>query len=531
VPAGGALTRLRGWRRRGLAVLLGAVAAAALPPVHAIPLLWLAFPCLLLLLSGAAQWRAAFWIGWWFGFGVFVAGLYWLAWPLTLDMARFGWMIPIAVFGISGGLAIFPALAAAATRATRMSGAARLVLFAVAWTAGEWLRGHLLTGFPWNLVATAWAALEPMMQPAALVGAYGLGFLTVIVAGAPALLFEPGLARAHRAAGVAAALALLACIWIWGAERIADADPRPVEGVRLRLVQGNIEQSLKWDESRREQTFAHYLALTRRPGFEQVTHVIWPETAIDYRFVTDYEAARIAGERQQRVAAAVPRSGALITGAIRDEKRQWYNSVHVVGPDGAAQAAYDKHHLVPFGEYVPLRWLLRRIGIEKIAHGVGDYSAGPGPATLAVPGAPDMSPLICYEAIFAGRVAGRDRPGWLVNVTNDAWFGLTSGPYQHFASARMRTVEEGLPLARAANTGITAIVDAYGRIVARMPIMSAGVLDAELPRATIQPTLYARLGDRSLLVLLLFGVALALALDLRQKARRRGQGTQPNGSP
>jgi apolipoprotein N-acyltransferase len=523
-----AAARRGAWRRRGLAALWGALAAGALPPMHAVPLLLVAFPALLLLVSRTADVRRAFFVGWWFGFGHFVAGLYWLAWPLTLDLAAFGWMIPFAVFGISGLLAIVPAAAVAALQASGTSGIARVLALALAWTAGEWLRGHLLTGFPWNLAATAWTAVEPMMQSASLVGAYGLGFLTVVVAATPVLLFEPGLSRLHRAVGMVAAAALLVGLWIWGADRIAGADARPVEGVRLRLVQGNVEQSLKWDAGRREQTFAHYVALTRRPGFESVTHVIWPETAIDYRFVTDYDAARVAGERQSRVASAVPPRGALITGAIRDERREWFNSVHVVGPDGAALSTYDKHHLVPFGEYVPLRWLLRRIGIERIAHGSGDYSAGPGPETLEVPGAPPTSPLVCYEAIFPGRVAAPERPGWLVNVTNDAWFGLTSGPYQHFASARLRAVEEGVPLVRAANTGITAVVDAYGRIAARMPIQSTGVLDAELPRAQVQPTLYARLGDRALLVLLLIGLALALAADLRQMAQRNMKTRQPH---
>ena len=506
----------RGWRRRGAAILLGALAALALPPVYAIPLFWIAFPGLLLLVGGAANWRQALWIGWWFGFGFYVAGLYWLAWPLSLDIAKFGWMIPFAVFGISGGLAVFPAVAAAAARGTRMRGAARILLFAVAWIAGEWLRGHVFTGFPWNLIATAWVAFDPMAQSASLVGAYGLGFLTLVLAGAPVLLWERGLSPLGRIAGLGAALALLAGLWAWGADRLAGADTRPVEGVRLRLVQGNIEQSLKWDASRREQTFTQYIELTRRSGFERATHVIWPETAIDYRFVSDFPAARIVGERLDRIKTAIPPTGALILGAIRDQDREWFNSVHVVGPDGAVQATYDKYHLVPFGEYVPLRGLLRTLGVEKIAHGVGDYSPGSGRATLPVPAAPATSPMICYEAIFPGEVAGDPRPGWLLNVTNDAWFGLTSGPYQHFASARLRAVEEGLPLVRAANTGITAVVDAYGRVQARMPIMTTGILDAELPRATMHPTFYARLGDRSLLVLLLFGLVLALGIDLRQ---------------
>jgi apolipoprotein N-acyltransferase len=307
--------------------------------------------------------------------------------------------------------------------------------------------------------------------------------------------------------------------------RLADADPRPVAGVRLRLVQGNIPQTLKWVAGRREETFTRYIDLTRGPGFDRITHAVWPETAIDYRLITDYSAVRIEGERRARLASAVPRGGALILGAIRDSGGRWYNSVHVVGPQGTALATYDKHHLVPFGEYVPLRGLLRHLGVEQLAHGIGDYSAGTGPETLAVPGAPPVGPLICYEAIFPGDVVGTPRPGWMVNVTNDAWFGLTSGPYQHFASARLRAVEEGLPLVRAANTGITAVVDAYGRVTARLPIMTTGVLDAALPRATIQPTLYARFGDLSLLLLLVAGGGPAFVRTLRQMARRTTRGS------
>lgn len=513
-----AIADLRGWRRILAAVLAGAAAAAALPPVSAAPLLFIAFPALLVIIGGATRPASAFLSGWWFGFGFFVAGLYWLAWPLTLDLVRFGWMIPFAVFGISGVLAAFPAVAAAL--AYRAKGAARILFFAAAWTATEWLRGYVFTGFPWNLIATAWTEFEPMVQPAALAGAYGLGLLTVAVAAAPVLLVEPGLRLGERVAGVAVAGALLAGFALWGADRIAAADARPVEGVRLRLVQGNIKQELKWDQSRRAATFAHYIALTRGAGFERITHVVWPETAIDYRFVTDYEPVRIEGERRQQLVAAIPKAGALILGAIRDADRDWFNSVHVVSPAGAVLATYDKHHLVPFGEYVPLRGVLRRFGIEQIAHGVGDYNAGPGPRTLPVPGAPPVSPLVCYEAIFPGNVAGSTRPGWLLNVTNDAWFGYTSGPYQHFAAARLRAVEEGLPLVRAANTGITAVVDSYGRVIGRLRLQTTGVLDADLPRTTPEPTLYARVGDRMPLLVILLVLAVGCGIDLRQIARR-----------
>ena len=515
------LAALGGWRRRGAALLLGALAAAALPPVHALPLLLIAFPGLIILLRGTRTVWNGFWVGWWFGCGYFVAGLYWLAWPFTLDMERFGWMIPFAVFGLSALQAIFVGVAAALARATRFRGAAGVIMFAACWAALEFMRGqvgNVFAGFPWNLIAIAWTAVDEMIQPAAYVGAYGLGLVTVAIAAMPAVLAAPEMGRSARFAWLAGALALLAALWLAGAQRLAGADPVTVDGVRLRLVQGNVEQSLKWQPGRREETFALYLRLSASPGFERITHVVWPETAIDYRFDTDIPPARIAGERLRQIDAIIPPKGALVLGAIRDRARRYYNSVHVVAPGGKLVATYDKHELVPFGEFVPMRPLLRRLGVEKLAHGAGDYTPGPGPATLHVPGAPGASPLICYEAIFPGRTDRVRRPGWLVNVTNDAWFGLTSGPYQHFASARLRAVEEGLPLARAANTGITAVVDAYGRVQARLPIMTTAVLDASLPRATAHPTFYARLGDRAFLVLFLLALLVAVGTDLRHFA-------------
>jgi apolipoprotein N-acyltransferase len=524
------LAALRGWRRRGAALLFGALAAAALPPVHALPLLLIAFPGFFVLLGGTRTVWNGFWVGWWFGCGYFIGGIYWLAWPFTLDMERFGWMIPFAVFGLSALQATFVGAAAALARATRMRGAAGVIMLAASWAALEFLRGqigNIFAGFPWNLLAISWAAVDEMIQPAAFVGAYGLGLLTVFIAAMPAVLAEPTMRRAARLSWLGVAALLLVALWIGGAERLAGADPQPVAGVRLRLVQGNIAQSLKWEEGRREQTFAHYLRLTKSPGFESITHVVWPETAIDYRFETDYPVVRLEGERLAQIAAVIPPNGALLTGAIRDRNRRYYNSLHVVAPGGRVVATYDKHELVPFGEFVPMRPVLRRLGVEKLAHGAGDYTAGPGPATLTVPGAPGASPMICYEAIFPGRTDPLHRPGWLVNVTNDAWFGLTSGPYQHFASARLRAVEEGVPLVRAANTGITAVVDAYGRVQARMAIMSTGVLDAELPRATIRPTFYARLGDRALLVLFLLALMAALAVDMRHFALHHHRSGSP----
>jgi apolipoprotein N-acyltransferase len=464
-----------GWRRRGLAVSFGALAALALPPVHALPLLWIAFPGLVWLIDGARSDRSAFAAGWWFGFGHFSLGLYWISYALWVDPVRFGWLIPFAVFGLGGLLGLFTGLASAAAHRLAPAGVVRVLSLAAAWVLLEWVRSWFCTGFPWNLMATVWMPVLPVLQFAAVAGSYGLSLLTVAVAGLPAVLAEPG--RSRRIA-VAAGLAALAAVAGFGSWRLP-AGPMPtVPGVRLRLVQADIEQTLKWRPEMRVENLRTHLELTLSPGFDQVTDVIWPETAAP-SFLDHDAAARRA------MAAATPAHGLLITGAVRgtDPKVttfQVWNSLQALNAAGDVVATYDKAHLVPFGEYVPLRHILP---LDKITPGGTDFTAGPGAVTLDLPGLPPAGPLICYEVIFPGEVVDRARrPDWLLNVTNDGWFGLSAGPYQHFAAARLRAVEEGLPLVRAANTGISAVVDPYGRVTEELPLGAQGVLDSSLPR-------------------------------------------------
>jgi apolipoprotein N-acyltransferase len=286
-----------------------------------------------------------------------------------------------------------------------------------------------------------------------------------------------------------------------------------VAGVRLRLVQANIDQRLKWQDGERVRTLQKYLALSTQPGNPPVTHVVWPETALPYLLSTEPELLRI-------VARVVPPGGLLLTGAVRVEQpgpqpgRVW-NSVHAIDDQGRIVATYDKFHLVPFGEYVPLRHILP---IDKITPGTSDFAAGPGPSTVRLPGLPAASPLVCYEAIFPGAVTAPSgpRPQWLLNVTNDAWFGHSAGPHQHFASARLRAVEEGLPLVRAANTGISAVIDPYGRVRAELGLGREGVLESSLP-AALPPTPYARFGNVAFLMLLMS--AISLIVIMRRSAR------------
>ena len=312
---------------------------------------------------------------------------------------------------------------------------------------------------------------------------------------------------------------LLAALWGGGAARLAGADRGAVDGVLLRLVQPNVAQSHKWLPERREALFRRHLALTVGEGFAAVTHVVWPETAIPYLIAND-------PERRQLIASVTPAAGALISGAVRatpepTTPHKLWNSLHAFDAQGRVIGTYDKSHLVPFGEYVPLR---RILSMAKLTYGTIDFSAGPGPLTLRLPGLPPFSPLICFEAIFAqAALDADDRPAFLLNITNDAWFGASSGPYQHFAGARLRAVEQGLPLVRAANTGISAVVDAHGRITAALGLGVEGVLDARLPAALDGLTPYARWGDFWLLLAAIAGGA-ALGRQILPGRRTRGTG-------
>lgn len=496
--SGESIIALPGWRRYLLALLLGVTAAGALPPVYMVPLLVPAFVGLVWLIDGSRDWRRAALAGWWFGLGHFVFGTYWISVALLTDAERFGWMIPFAVLGLSGLQALFPAAAAALTKASRASGLGRIFAFGASWTLVEWLRGMMFTGFPWNLIGTVWSFSDEMIQIASLTGVLGLGLITVTIAAIPAALTDPADegnpgVRPRRWPVLLGALAALAAVWLFGNLRLASVADAHVAGVTLRIVQPNVPQDQKWRSEVREANFRRQLQLSVGPGHEKVTHVIWPETAAP--FFLEREP-----ERRFAIAAVAPRGGLVITGAPRttanpEQPIRVWNSLQAIDRAGVIIDTYDKHHLVPFGEYLPFRWLLAPLGLDKLAPGDVDFSAGPGPRTLTLPGLPRVSPLICYEVIFSGAVvADGARPGWLLNVTNDAWFGRSSGPYQHFASARMRAVEEGLPLVRAANTGISAVLDAYGRTNAMLDLGEEGVIDAPLPSPTPELTIYARFG-------------------------------------
>ena len=463
-----------------------------MPPVSASPILWIAFPGLIWLLDTTRTRIGAFALGWSFGFGFFVVGLYWISFALSVDFARFWWVLPFSVTGLPALLAVFTGLATLAARAVPMRGLARILWFAACWAAFEWVRGHVLTGFPWNLVGYTWVDWLPLLQGSAVIGIYGLSLVTVLVAALPAAMVDPGSRTLLRRgiAGAAAGLLGLGLLGLWGAWRIPEAPVAHHPGVSLRLVQPNIAQVDKWDRTQFADHFALHRELSLAPG--SPTHVIWPETAIPYQLTRD-ENARLA------IALSTPPGGVTLTGAPRIDDAgatpRYWNSLFAVDDRGEIVATYDKAHLVPFGEYSPLPDWLPFVAIASSAN----YSAGPGPRTLDVPGLPPVSPLICYEAIFPGAVtderAGAVRPDWLLNISNDGWYGVTAGPHQHFALAQTRAVEEGLPLVRVANTGVSGVVDPYGRILERTALGRQEVIDSVLPLPLDDTPPYGRFGD------------------------------------
>ena len=500
------LARLRGWRADLAALGLGVVSAAALPPVHAIPLLLVAVPGLLVLVEASRGWAVAFRRGWWFGFGHHLVGLYWITEAIMVEAARFWWFVPIAVPALSALLAVFIAAPVAFSRAVR-PGWRRALALAGAWTLADIARQFVLSGFPWNPWGSVWAipgALgDVFLQLAALIGGPGLTFLTVLLAALPR--------SGWRAAGLSGAL--LGAWAVFGLARLQAPDPS-AQGVTIALIQGNVSQGQKWTRALAGDIFQRYLALTRTAVTEAgpgAKVVVWPETASPFLLETD-EAARAA-------IADAALGAPLLAGTVRfDADNRPRNALAAITGTGAVAALYDKWHLVPFGEFQP-EWFPLPV---QIVPG-GGFAAGPGPRTLHAPGLPAVGPMICYEAIFPGElVDSNDRPAWLVNVTNDAWFGNSTGPRQHLAAARMRAVELGLPLMRAANTGITAGFDSRGRELGRIPMRQPGILTLTLPGAATE-TPFARYG--LLLPLILSMVAITVAFtgfssELRQKLTR-----------
>ncbi len=483
-----------GFPRLIIAFLAGAIGALALPPFGFFAALFVSFTLLVWLIDGStghpdgralAPLRSAFWIGWAFGFGYFVAGLWWLGNALLVEADEFAWALPLAVLGLPACLALFYGLATALARALWSDGWGRIASLACAFGLAEYLRSFVATGFPWNAVGYGAMPFPLMMQSAAVLGVNGVSVLAVFVFSAPALLATrkgvwPGLALA----------ALLFCAHLgFGAYRlqmIADAPAATDEqALMVRVVQPLIDQALKLENTDRVAIFEEHLKLSALPpqqGGRRPDVIVWPETSVPFILTQNPDAL-------VRIAEILQDGQVLVTGAVRSEDAapghppRFYNSIYVIDSEGQIVSASDKVHLVPFGEYVPYEDILDRLGISDAIAMPGSFTPATTRAMLTLPGGRTLYPLICYEAIFPQEVSEDvERAEALLNVTNDGWFGATPGPYQHFQQARIRAVENGLPLIRAANTGISAVVDPSGDLVAGLGYDEKGAFDATVTR-------------------------------------------------
>jgi apolipoprotein N-acyltransferase len=497
------LRRLTGWRADLAAAVLGVITALALPPVTLAPALFIGIPGLLALIDGSPTWRTACRRGFVFGLAHHLAGLYWVTEAVLVEAADFWWAIPLAVPALAAVLAVFIAVPCALARAVP-AGWRRVLVLAGFWVFGDLARQFALTGFPWNPLGSATEMPGTLglvfMQPAAWFGVGGLTLCTILLASTPAL--------GRRAA--APALAGLA-VWVLAGVTLLHRPAGASQDLTAVIVQGNVSEvdhRDHWqDPGWAAGIFERYLRLTRQ-GLAQAAPaggrrvVIWPETASPYWLQQD-DAAR------QAVAEAAHGATATLAGSARRDGARDYNSLIVVMPDGSVGATYDKHHLVPYGEYFP-SYLPIRLGERG-------WDAGPSLKTLHIAGLPPIGPLICYEAAFPAQVAVEtDRPAFLVNITNDSWFGQSAGPRQHLAAARMRAVEEGLPMVRAANTGISAIIDAHGRTIQSLGLDRQGVLLGKVP-GFLPPTPASRMGLGAPALLALLTLCAGLGLGIREK--------------
>lgn len=487
----GSIMLLSGWRRALVAILAGIFAVLALPPLGIFAAPFLSFTLLVLLLDGASgnpdagiirRSFPAFAVGWWFGFGYFLGGIWWLGNALLVEADEFAWALPLAVVGLPAVLAVYYGLAAAVARLIWSDGMGRIAALAVAFGLAEWLRGFLLTGFPWNAIGYAAMPMPLMMQSAGVLGLSSISLLAVFVFAAPALI----LTRKGRLPGLALA-ALLVCAHLgYGAWRLQQPAPQPADPQTVvRLVQPVIDQAQKLDDTERTAIFEEHLALTAAApeiGGKRPDIVVWPETSVPFILTENPDALL-------RISDVLQDGQILIAGAVRAENAgtglppRYYNSIYVIDDRGQIVGASDKVHLVPFGEYLPFESMLSSFGLNAIAAAMpGGFSPAVTRSLLTLPGGRTLYPLICYEAIFPDEIDdGALSTAALLNITNDAWFGNTPGPYQHFHQAQIRAVENGIPLIRAANSGISAIVDARGAVVSGLAYNEKGFVDTILP--------------------------------------------------
>lgn len=500
-----------------ISLLAGAITALALPPIYLFPGLFVGLTILLLQIARKKTPAQAAWSGWWFGVGFWVIAIYWITFSILTEAQTFWWLVPFAVIGLSAILGLYTAAYAYIIHRLKLSPLRQVLALAILWTAGEMFRAYsinalTLYGFPWNLLAISWNFSDSIPQITAWIGVFGLSLITVIVAASPRLAFavdsKSGTITYQPQAlkYVIVITLILPLLSMIGTYRLNNAVLETVPDTTLRLVQANIKEHHRWNTVLRLQQVKKHIELSKSPGYEEITHLVWSESSTPFMIE---ESPHLL----ETIAKITPPGGAVLTGAMRREvapnqPEAYFSTLHVIDDNGKIASVYDKFRLVAFGEYIPHRaW----IPLPTLVGG-GDFQAGPGPETISVPGAPDVSPLICYDATFPQSVVNTNkRPSWMLNITNDAWFQgqvagveISSGPYQHLSLVRLRAIEQGLHLIRVANTGISASINPLGIVEASLPLGTEGVLDVKIKKLTKKETIYSRYGD--IVMLLIIGM-------------------------
>lgn len=501
MTSGGMTGSLLGWLDRrpalqsiGLVFLAGVLTSFSFAPFYLFPLLAVGYPLLLLVLFKSHRFWDAFSYGWWFGFGQFFMGLIWIASSFEVDGRFPGWVGYLAVASLAVLLAIFSGLATAVLwrlfrdKDLKQHALPVTLAFVTLWNLAEWSRGHFFTGFPWNLSGYTWGFSDIMLQTASLWGIYGLGFITIFLALIPYLLIQMRDNIRSIYLVISAGVLIIAGTAAFGIFQLSEPTVFH-DDVKLKIIQANINQKDKWDPLKKSDIFIKYLKMSKSNPQEGITHVIWPETAVAYFLDTE-------PSRRYLIADMLNEGTVLMTGFPRVKRLpefQAWNSFAIIDSEGNVQGIYDKHHLVPFGEYTPdfFSDSLSFLGLGMLVEGFS-YSRGEGNRTLSPAGMPAFGVLICYEIIFPGAVVDqKDRPDWLLNITNDAWYGDFNGPYQHLVQTRLRAIEEGLPVVRSAGTGISAVIDPFGRVIKSLKLNKQGVIISPLPAKRADETPYS----------------------------------------
>jgi apolipoprotein N-acyltransferase len=478
-----------------VALIFGAVSCLAFAPFNFFPAAIISLSVFYFLLEKESEKKQIFWLGFFYGFGYFLAGIYWISISLLVEAEKFAWLIPFALTLIPSALALYLALFAISYKFLNLKlklsqTYQKILLFSICWVAFEILRSLLFTGFPWNLIGYVWMFDVRFAQLSSIFGIYGLSAFAALISLLPILFFKKNSTGDKIFAGIL--VLFFIGNFLFGFFYIDDKKLITTDKTKLRLVQANIKQEIKWDVEEKYKNLLKHIELTNSQSLDDVKAVIWSETSVPYVIENNSELVK-------KLNFVMP----LITGGIRLERdeeniKNVWNSVFVIEKN-SVKNFYDKHHLVPFGEYIPLQKFFPFI--EKITDGSVGFSEGDGPQTIATSGF-SFSPLLCYEVIFTDEIVQKNsRPDLLINLTNDAWFGVSSGPYQHFNMARMRAIEQGIPLARVAGTGITAFVDPFGRVVKKIDLNQEGIIDVDLIK-NLAPTIYANYGYKPLMLLL-----------------------------